>query len=105
MSVYVMVTAQIKPGSSAEFEAAFEEVRAKVSGTPGHLGEQLLRHHGEADRYTLMGHWESAEKFLAWEDAPIHRQTTVPLRPFWAGAVERVIHEIAVDRTTAQARP
>ncbi|MEV8635677.1 antibiotic biosynthesis monooxygenase [Streptosporangium sp. NPDC051023] len=105
MSVYVTVSARIKPGTSAEFERAFEEVRAKVSGTPGHLGEQLLRHSEDGEKYTLLGHWESAEKFLSWEDAPIHRETTVPLRPFWAGPVERVIHEIAVDRATVEARP
>ncbi|MEW2299826.1 antibiotic biosynthesis monooxygenase [Streptomyces sp. NPDC006655] len=105
MSVYVMVSARIKPGTSKEFEQAFEEVRAKVGGTPGHLGEQLLRHSEDPERYTLLGHWESTEKFLAWEDAPIHRENTVPLRPFWAGPVERVIHEIAVDRAGTGARP
>ncbi|TKA11205.1 antibiotic biosynthesis monooxygenase family protein [Actinacidiphila oryziradicis] len=104
MSIYVMVSAQIKPGTSAEFERAFEVVRKRVSGTPGHLGEQLLRDQKESDRYTLLGHWESAEKFLAWEDAPVHREMTVPLRPYWAGPVDRVIHEIAVDRVTAEAR-
>jgi heme-degrading monooxygenase HmoA len=104
MSIYVMVSARIKPGTSAEFERAFEVVRKRVGGTPGHLGEQLLRHQEESDRYTLLGHWESVDRFLAWEDAPVHREMTVPLRPYWAGPVERVIHEIAVDRASAEAR-
>jgi heme-degrading monooxygenase HmoA len=101
MSVYVMVSARIKPGTSQDFENAFEEVRAKVRGTQGHLGDELLRHHDEADRYTLLGHWESVDRFLAWEDAPIHRETTVPLRPYWAGQVERVIYEVTTDREPA----
>lgn len=93
MSVYVMVSARIRPGTGEEFERAFDEVRSNVKGTPGHLGDQLLRHHDETDRYTLLGHWESAQRFLEWEDAPIHRETTVPLRPYWTGPVERVIYE------------
>jgi heme-degrading monooxygenase HmoA len=92
----VMVSAKIKPGTAQEFEKAFEVVRAKVSGTPGHLGDQLLRHTEEPDSYTLLGHWESAEKFLEWEDAPIHREMTVPLRAYWAGMVKRTMYEVPV---------
>ena len=104
MSVYVMVSAKIKSGTAEQFEQAFEQVRARVSGTPGHLGDQLLRHAEEPDRYTLLGHWESTEMFLEWEDAPVHREMTVPLRPFWAGQVERTIHEVTVgDRVPTEA--
>jgi hypothetical protein len=35
------------------------------------------------------------EAFLAWEDAPIHRQTTTPMRPHWAGAIDRRMYEVA----------
>lgn len=96
MSIYVMVSAAIKPGTADQFESAFAQVRAKVAGTPGHLGDQLLRAAETPDRYILLGHWESRERFLEWEDAPVHREMTTPLRPFWAGPVERTIHEVTV---------
>ena len=35
------------------------------------------------------------DAFIAWEDAPIHREITVPMRPYWAGRVERFIYEVA----------
>lgn len=97
MTVFVMVSARVRPGAQTEFEQAFAEVRAKVSGTPGHIDDRLLRDRDDAERYTLLGHWESADAFLAWEDAPIHREVTTPLRPYWAGPVQRIIWEAAVE--------
>jgi heme-degrading monooxygenase HmoA len=90
-----MVFAKIKPGEEQAFEAAYAEVTRKVKGTPGHLRDELLRRTDQPDSYVLLSEWESQEKFLAWEDAPIHRQTTTPMRPHWAGSVERVIFDIA----------
>lgn len=95
MTARVMVLARIREGQQESFETAFAEVTAKVAGTPGHIRDELLRPATGDDRYILLSEWESTEAFLAWEDAPIHRQTTTPLRPFWSGAVERHIHEVA----------
>ena len=101
MTARVMVLARIHPGEEKEFEAAYAEVTALVAGTAGHIRDELLRPAEGEDRYILLSEWESSAAFLAWEDAPIHRQTTTPLRPYWAGAVERHIHEVAhaLDRT------
>jgi len=97
MTVLVMVSARIKSGTGERFEQAFRQVRAAVSGTDGHLGEQLLRAHDDPHAYTLVGAWRSATDFLAWEDAPEHRAATTPMRPFWDGPVTRTIHEVAVE--------
>ena len=94
MAVRVMVFAKIKPGEEAAFEAAYQEVTRKVKGTPGHLRDELLRDTGEPGSYILLSEWESKEVFLAWENAPIHMQTTTPMRPHWAGRVERKIYDI-----------
>jgi heme-degrading monooxygenase HmoA len=91
----VMVVARIRKGDEQQFEAAYAEVTAKVAGTPGHIRDELLRPTANDDRYILLSEWEDTAAFLAWEDAPIHKQTTTPLRPYWAGAVERNIHEVA----------
>lgn len=95
MSIRVMVFASIIPGQQAEFEAAFAEVTRKVKGTAGHIKDELLRRDDDPNGYILLSEWESKEAFLAWEDAPIHRQTTTPMRPYWAGRVDRKIFDVA----------
>lgn len=95
MAIRVMVVAKIKEGQEKEFEAAYAEVTRKVKGTPGHVCDELLRNTQEPGSYVLLSEWESKEKFLAWEDAPVHKETTTPMRPYWAGRVERVIYEVA----------
>lgn len=93
--IRVMVHATVRDGSQQEFETAFEHVRRAVAGTPGHVEDQLLRSSEDSTSYVLLSMWESREQFLAWEDAPIHRQLTVPMRPYWAGRVERLIFDVA----------
>ena len=97
MTVVVMVSARIKPGTGERFERAFQQVRAAVSGTAGHLGEQLLRAYDDPQAYLLVGRWRSAADFLTWERAPEHRAATTPMRPFWDGPVVRTIHELAIE--------
>jgi|SRR5437868_11540897 len=112
MPTRVMVFAQIKPGTEADFEAAFTEVTRKVKGTPGHIGDELLRNSTGSDlmpgaeprvendsgatQYILLSEWATREAFLQWERDPIHMQTTTPMRPYWAGRVERRIYDVAV---------
>jgi heme-degrading monooxygenase HmoA len=95
MSVRVMVFATIQTGQNAVFESAYRTVTAAVAGTPGHLRDELLRDSDRPDRYILLSEWESIEAFRAWEDAPIHRELATPMRPYWAGRVERTIFDVA----------
>ena len=95
MAIRVMVFAKIKPGEEAAFEAAYAEVTRKVKGTAGHVKDELLRSDSEPGSYILLSEWQSKEAFLAWEDAPIHMNTTTPMRPHWAGRVERKIYDVA----------
>ena len=95
MHARVMVFAKIKEGDEDKFEKAYAEVTAKVKGTKGHIADELLRRTDEPGSYILLSEWESKEHFLAWEDAPIHMNTTTPMRPYWAGRVERVIYDVA----------
>ena len=96
MAVRVMVFATIKPGTGSEFEAAFLEVTRNVRGTPGHIRDELLREDDDPDAYILLSEWESKEHFLAWENDPIHMNTTTPMRPYWAGRSVRKIYEVKV---------
>ncbi len=95
MTARVMVFAKIRPGEETAFEAAYADVTRKVMGTSGHVRDELLRDTTEPGSYILLSEWESKEAFLAWENAPIHMQTTTPMRPHWAGRVERKIYEVA----------
>ena len=95
MPTRVMVFAAIQPGQGAAFESAYATVTAAVKGTPGHIRDELLREIDRPDHYILLSEWESIEAFRAWEDAPIHRETTTPMRPYWAGRVERTIFDVA----------
>jgi len=103
----MMVFATIKDGENEGFEAAYLEVTRKVQGTPGHISDELLRSDEDPNKYILLSEWESKEAFLAWEDAPIHMGTTTPMRPYWAGRVERKIYEVAqtVKHDAAEAAP
>ena len=90
-----MVFASVQEGREAEFEAAYAHVTAEVKGTAGHIRDELLRDSDHGGRYVLLSEWESVDAFRAWEDAPIHRQITTPMRPYWTGRVERVIFDVA----------
>jgi heme oxygenase (mycobilin-producing) len=91
----VMVFASIRDGEQAAFESAYAQVTAAVRGTDGHIRDELLREADRPDRYVLLSEWESEAAFRAWEDAPVHRELTTPMRPYWAGRVERVIFDVA----------
>jgi len=105
MTVLVMVSARVKPGTGSRFERAFQQVSDLVRGTEGHLGDRLLRARDDENAYTLVGTWRSATDFLRWEDAPVHREATAPMRPFWDGPVTRTIHEVAVEGTRPSTAP
>lgn len=97
MSVRVLVFAQIKPGHEADFESGWALLDRDVAKTPGYIRSELLRRSDRPSTYILLSEWESREAFLAWEDRPVHRGTTTPIRPYWDGMPERVIYDIAVE--------
>lgn len=94
MTARVMVFATVREGEEQAFEAAYARVTSQVKGTRGHLRDELLRRRDRPGHYVLLSEWESLDAFLSWEDAPIHREITTPMRPFWAGRVERVLYDV-----------
>ncbi|MBT2208992.1 MULTISPECIES: antibiotic biosynthesis monooxygenase [Actinomadura] len=94
MTVRVMVFASVKEDQRGPFEAAYTEVASTVAGTPGHVRDELLRDDARPGGYILLSEWESEEQFRAWEDAPVHRRATTPMRPYWAGRIERKIYPV-----------
>ncbi len=95
MPTRVMVFARIDEQHAEQFEAAYAEVTRTVAGTTGHIRDELLRDADDPGKYVLLSEWISAEQFLAWENAPVHRAVTTPMRPYWSGRVERRIFDVA----------
>lgn len=101
--IRVVVFARLKPEDGRGFEAAFLEVQRRMSGTLGLVRDELLEDETEPGRYILVGEWESREAFISWEDDPIHRDISAPMRPFWRDAeVERRIFEVRVGQRTGE---
>ncbi|HEX4186664.1 MAG TPA: antibiotic biosynthesis monooxygenase family protein [Solirubrobacteraceae bacterium] len=95
MTARIMVFASIDPDNAEAFEAAYLEVTSKVKGTDGHIADELLRAADDPSKYILLSEWESTDAFLGWEEEPIHKQTTTPMRPYWEGKVDRRLFEVA----------
>lgn len=60
---------------------AYHRISRSLAGTPGLLGNRLMREVGGAG-FVVMSEWESMAAFQAWERGPTHRETTSPLRPY-----------------------
>jgi len=96
MSVRVLVLTDITPGEEEAFERAFADVAARMKGTPGHIGDELLRDVRAPGSYVLVGEWTNREDFQTWFDAPGHQETTTPMRRYWAGRARHGVYEVVV---------
>jgi heme-degrading monooxygenase HmoA len=82
-SVWVLVHAVAPQAGPDAVTAAYHQISQALAGTPGLLGNRLLRSLvGQPDRFVVMSEWRDAEAFQAWEAGASHRATTSPLRPF-----------------------
>jgi heme-degrading monooxygenase HmoA len=52
---------KIRPGLSAEFEAAFRTARRILASMPGYLSHELQRCMERQDEYLLLVRWQSLE--------------------------------------------
>ncbi len=102
MAVRVMVIGRAREGHEEDLERAFGEVTSAVQGTPGLLRDEMLKSEADPLDYIILSEWESRDAFLAWEKAPVHMQSTTPMRDFWEpGSHRRVLFEVKVDRSAA----
>jgi heme-degrading monooxygenase HmoA len=99
MTARILVFADVGPEVGDAFEQAYRTVTARMKGTPGLICDELLRDAAKPGKYVLLSEWESSEQFHAWEDAPGHREITVPMRPYWSGSFERRIYDLAAKVT------
>ncbi|MFI6323658.1 antibiotic biosynthesis monooxygenase family protein [Nonomuraea sp. NPDC050556] len=63
-------------------ERSYEQISGGLAGTPGLIGNELLKRADDPRRVMVMSEWEDLASFQKWETGADHRSTTSPLRPF-----------------------
>ncbi|ELP64505.1 antibiotic biosynthesis monooxygenase family protein [Streptomyces turgidiscabies] len=66
----------------SEIEEGYHRISKDLAGTPGLLGNELLRDVADPGAYAVLSEWESMAAFRDWEVGAGHRGTTSPLRPY-----------------------
>ncbi|MEV5708031.1 antibiotic biosynthesis monooxygenase [Actinoallomurus sp. NPDC052274] len=79
--VCVLVYASAPGQDPDAVEAAYHRVSRALQGTPGLLGNVLLRSVHEPGAFVVMSEWQDMAAFRTWEEGAEHRGTTAPLRP------------------------
>ncbi|MFI0349077.1 antibiotic biosynthesis monooxygenase family protein [Actinomadura sp. 9N407] len=84
------------PGS---VEAAYHAVSRALAGTPGLVGNSLLRAVDDPRSFAVLSEWSGLDAFRSWEDGADHRGVTASLRPFQAvGRAEAFrVYEVAAS--------
>ncbi|GAA3703044.1 antibiotic biosynthesis monooxygenase [Nonomuraea antimicrobica] len=73
----------VAPGDDpGAVERAYDQISGDLAGTPGLLGNELLRRLDDPLRVMVMSEWESLASFQKWEQGIDHRPATSPLRPY-----------------------
>lgn len=80
--VRIMVYVVAPGGDAGPVEAAYHEISQRLNGTPGLVGNELLRSVGTEEEFVVMSEWESLAAFRSWEAGNAHRDVTAPLRPY-----------------------
>jgi len=88
-----MIWAVAPEDGPAAVERAYHEISAALVGTPGLLGNQLMRSVHDPGRFVVVSEWTSMADFAAWEQGASHKPTTSPLRPFQDPDRRPVIYE------------
>ncbi len=80
--VHVLLYARSPASSPGAVEDVYHQISRSLSGTPGLLGNRLLRDLAGDGDFVVMSEWRSLEAFRTWEQGSDHRNTTAPLRPY-----------------------
>lgn len=78
----VLVYAAAPSDEPGAVEAAYHQISRDLAGTPGLLGNELLRATDDPTAFLVLSEWESIAAFRAWEVGAAHRGTTSPLRRY-----------------------
>ncbi len=74
----------IRPGQSAEFEAAFSKAQAIIAVMPGYLSHELQRCIEREDEYLLLVRWRSLEDHeTGFRKSPAYQEWKALLHHFY----------------------
>ena len=90
--VRVMLWAVAPADDPGAVERAYHEISSRLVGTPGLLGNRLLRSAADPSRFAVLSEWSSMAEFAAWEGGADHRPTTSPLRPYQDPAMRAAVY-------------
>ncbi|MEU5210216.1 antibiotic biosynthesis monooxygenase [Streptomyces sp. NPDC020742] len=82
----VVLYASAPESDPAAVTTAYHRISRGLAGTPGLLGNELLRSLARPHDYAVVSYWAGAQEFRAWEEGAEHRAATAPLRPYQSGA-------------------
>jgi heme-degrading monooxygenase HmoA len=63
-------------------DRAYHQVSRTLSGTPGLLGNELMRSVLDPTEFAVVSRWSDLASFQKWEEGAEHRDDTAPLRPY-----------------------
>jgi heme-degrading monooxygenase HmoA len=73
----------LKPGTSAEHEAAFREASPYIAASPGYLSHELRRCIETPDRYVLLVQWQSVADHEAFRSSDRYEDWRLLLHHFY----------------------
>jgi heme-degrading monooxygenase HmoA len=75
---------QIRPGASAEFEAAFLQAQGIISSMPGYISHELQRCLERQDDYILLVRWQTiADHEVGFRQTPQYQEWKQLLHHFY----------------------
>lgn len=78
------VILNIKPGQSADFEAAFQQAAPLIASMKGHIGHELHKCLEVEDKYLLLIHWQTLEDHtVGFRGSPEYQQWRALLHHFY----------------------
>lgn len=78
----VLIWHRAPAGDPEAVHRAYEQISKDLAGTPGLVGNELLRSTADPATVLVMSEWRSLADFQHWESGAEHRPATSPLRPF-----------------------
>jgi heme-degrading monooxygenase HmoA len=94
--VRVLVWHRVPVDGAQPVVDAYHAISQALDGTPGLLGNELLRVRGDAGCLVVASEWRSLEAFQAWEEGSAHRGVTAPLRQYRDGGRGRAYEILEV---------
>ncbi len=74
----------IKPGLSAEFEAAFQVAKKIIAAMPGYISHELQKCLEKGDRYILLVRWQTLEDHtIGFRQSPQYQEWRALLHHFY----------------------